>query len=190
MRFEKTLKASIYEPWKSHYIDYTKLKCMLREDDARGDVKNYSKPSWTEDDESAFVEQLVNVQLESVNAFQVETYKRLQGRTSRCETELEDFIRVGSRDEKIYNSTGANQQKTPEVLSQVLSELDSITTEINELEKFSRLNFTGFLKAAKKHDRRRGLRYKVLPLLQVRLAALPFNAENYSPLLYRSVCWC
>ena len=64
---------------------------------------------------------------------------------------------------------------------------DSITKQINELEKYSRINYTGFLKAAKKHDRRRGSQYRVRPLLQVRLAALPFNVENYSPLLHRLV---
>ena len=70
-------------------------------------------------------------------------------------------------------------------LKVVLDELNSISREINELEKYSRINFTGFLKAAKKHDRKCGTHYRVRPLLQVRLAALPFNSEDYSPLLYR-----
>ncbi|KAI5303013.1 Phosphate metabolism transcription protein, partial [Ascosphaera pollenicola] len=50
---------------------------------------------------------------------------------------------------------------------------------------YCRINFTGFLKAAKKHDRKRGTLYKVRPLLQVRLAELPFDSEDYSPFLYR-----
>ena len=41
------------------------------------------------------------------------------------------------------------------------------------------------LKAAKKHDRKRGHAYRVRPLMQVRLAELPFNKEDYSPLLFR-----
>ena len=36
----------------------------------------------------------------------------------------------------------------------------------------------GFLKAAKKHDRKRGHAYRVRPLMQVRLAELPFNKED------------
>ena len=70
-------------------------------------------------------------------------------------------------------------------LREVLRELDTITKEVSELERYSRINYTGFLKAAKKHDRKRGHSYRVRPLLQVRLAALPFNKEDYSPLLIR-----
>ena len=67
----------------------------------------------------------------------------------------------------------------------VLQVLDNITKETNELEKYARINYTGFLKAVKKHDRKRGGSYRIRPLLQVRLSALPFNKEDYSPLLYR-----
>ena len=193
MRFGKTLNKSIYEPWASNYIDYVKLKQLLREDDPLGDEGR----EWTEDDEGRFVEELVNVQLENVNAFQAETYKGLRERTSDCEALLEK--EVGSKAEGSETSGQTHDQdKKPDEkpdgksqedgkLQQVLNELDDITKEINELEKYSRINYTGFLKAAKKHDRKRGSKYRVRPLLQVRLAALPFNSEDYSPLLHRYV---
>lgn len=182
MRFGKTLKNSKYEPWKSNYIDYPKLKHILRGEDPSADEHR----GWTEDDEGSFVEELINVQLEKVNAFQVETLKGLRERTSKCEARLEESTRSEKHDGQVYESGGKGDAN----LEDVLQELDGITTEINELEKYSRINFTGFLKAAKKHDRRRGSRYKVRPLLQVRLAALPFNSEDYSPLLYRFVRQC
>lgn len=203
MRFGKTLKNSIYEPWASNYIDYAKLKQLLREDDPSGGEGR----DWTEDDEGRFVEELVNVQLEKVNAFQGETYKGLRERTSDCEARLEK--EAGSETEGKETSGQSNDQDEKQAekqdekqdvkqdekqdgerqeddkLDQVLKELDVITKEINELEKYSRINYTGFLKAVKKHDRKRGSKYRVRPLLQVRLAALPFNSEDYSPLLYR-----
>lgn len=188
MRFGKTLKNSVYEPWISHYIDYTSLKKMLREKEASNNALSSGTcnmaQEWTEEDESAFVEELLNVQLEKVNTFQVKTYKELQGRTSRCESALEKIV---EDEQGADGHAEPNEQTKAEKLSEVLKELDSIINEINELEKYSRLNFTGFLKAAKKHDRRRGTNYRVRPLLQVRLAALPFNTEDYSPLLYRLV---
>lgn len=70
-------------------------------------------------------------------------------------------------------------------MKETKSKLDSFTKEMNELEKFSRINYTGFLKAAKKHDRRRGNSYRVMPIMRVRLSELPFNKEDYSPLLFR-----
>ena len=197
MRFGKTLKTSIYEPWASNYIDYAKLKQLLREDVASEEEGQ----DWTEDDEGRFVEELVNVQLEKVNAFQAETYKGLRERTSDCEARLEKeagsatkgkeaAVQSHDQDERQDEKPDEKQdENSPEdgKLQQVLKELDGITEEINELEKYSRINYTGFLKAVKKHDRRRGSKYRVRPLLQVRLAALPFNSEDYSPLLYRCV---
>lgn len=194
MRFGRTLKKSIYEPWRDHYIDYKMLKRLLRE----SDVSDQESPirqadgtrKWTEEDEGAFVEELINVQLEKVNHFQVETYKQLRDRTSKCESRLEMLVseakRVKSNGEQEEiakdHDQGVDKQAT---LREVFHQLDNITKEMNELEKYSRINFTGFLKAAKKHDRKRGSNYRVRPLLQVRLAALPFNSEDYSPLLYR-----
>lgn len=181
MRFGKTLKKSFYAPWESNYIDYVKLKKLLRESDsARQDAQ-----TWTEDDESHFVEELVNVQLEKVNAFQVDTYKRLRDRTSECEGKLDRLAASAEAEESGKSTKDENSHEDENVLRSTLAQLDEITKEVNELEKYSRLNFTGFLKAAKKHDRRRGSNYRVRPLLQVRLAALPFNSEDYSPLLYR-----
>lgn len=189
MRFAKTLQNSIYEPWEPCYIDYNKLKRLLREDEAEPN-RSSSKTGthvkeWTEDDESAFVEELINVQLEQVNTFHSETINCLRERTSDCEAKLETYN--GSNDsQSAQRADDEDEKNTSEsVLHGVLDELNSITEEINRLEKYSRLNYTGFLKAAKKHDRRRGSQYKVRPLLQVRLAALPFNSEDYSPLLYR-----
>lgn len=191
MRFGSTLRNSIYDLWKSNYIDYSKLKKLLREEDSSG-KGSPSRPDseaqkWSEEDESAFVEELVNVQLEKVNAFQAKTYKQLRDRTSACEAELEKAATPAQGEGKGGQENGMNVVKPEkqDELRKVLEELDLITKETNELEKYSRINFTGFLKAAKKHDRKRGSKYRVRPLLQVRLAALPFNSEDYSPLLYR-----
>ena len=180
MKFGRSLQQSLYEPWREYYINYKKLKTLLREDGTSQDDKD--RP-WTDEDEQRFVDELVNVQLEKINGFQVETHKTLKERTGQCETKLERYVaskEAGERGEK-----GQDEKKKFEFFSGISKELDGIREEITRLERFSRINFTGALKAAKKHDRRRGTNYKVRPLLQVRLASLPFNSEDYSPLLYR-----
>ena len=184
MRFGKTLKGSVFEPWKSEYIDYGRLKQLLREDDPESD-RRY----WTEEDEGNFVEELVNVQLEKVNAFHLKKYQDLRDRTSECEGRLQKAEKLKKDTEQDQDQDASQDVEIRDHgdIDGLLKELDSISKEINELEKYSRINFTGFLKAAKKHDRKRGSRYKVRPLLQVRLATLPFNSEDYSPLLYRSI---
>ncbi|EMC96210.1 hypothetical protein BAUCODRAFT_33555 [Baudoinia panamericana UAMH 10762] len=211
MRFGRTLQVSAYGPWRDKYIDYAKLKKLLRDDDSAPSSPSTAEPAndkWTDEDESRFVDELVNVQLEKVHAFHKETLGKLRDRTAKCEARL-DTVAVagvqgqaqataGADDNRESGGANANgdgndngkksvpsEQEQKSILKEVLSELDNITEETKELEKYSRINYTGFLKAAKKHDRKRGASYRVRPLLQVRLAALPFNKEDYSPLLYR-----
>ncbi|MCJ1264809.1 Phosphate metabolism transcription protein [Lobaria immixta] len=182
MRFGRTLQSSIYAPWKPNYIDYAKLKKLLRENES----SDIDAQAWTEEEESRYVEELVNVQLEKVNAFQADTSKRLREQTSGCEGRMNRLVSSSDAEDTGQGPGKQSSQDEGDVLRSTLVKLDEITKEVNELEKYSRINFTGFLKAAKKHDRRRGSKYRVRPLLQVRLAALPFNSEDYSPLLYRA----
>lgn len=181
MRFGKTLRNTVYGPWAGKYIDYHKLKLLLREDDVTGDASDSEDSEWTEQDEEAFVQELINVQLDKVNAFQVETSRQLREHTSACEAKLRPL----APDTEQETPGIGDEDERKSIASDVIQELDKITKEVSELEKYSRINFTGFLKAAKKHDRKRGARYRVKPLLQVRLSQLPFNSEDYSPLVRR-----
>ena len=171
MRFGKKLAASVYPPWQDKYIDYTKLKKLLREDETS------PQREWTEQDEEDFVQELINVQLEKVHQFHVDTYKSLRDRTSECESKLEPIAAATE------NRNPESDQKA--VVNKVMKDLDGISQDIEQLRKFSRLNFTGFLKAAKKHDRKRGRHYRVQPILQVRLSQVSFHSEDYSSLLQR-----
>ncbi|OKL59036.1 hypothetical protein UA08_05876 [Talaromyces atroroseus] len=183
MRFGKTLKASIYPPWEGKYIDYAKLKSLLRERDLAGDDSDSETQPWTEIDEESFVQELINVQLDKVNAFQSETSQQLRERTNACEAKLMPLAKRPVDDGTEHDAS--EDKKWKQIAEEVVVELDNITKEVSELEKYSRINFSGFLKAAKKHDRKRGARYRIRPLLQVRLSELSFNSEDYSPLLHR-----
>ncbi|KAJ5710666.1 hypothetical protein N7488_004822 [Penicillium malachiteum] len=180
MRFGKTLKNTVYPPWKGKYIDYTKLKTLLREHDVTGDASDSDDSQWTEQDEEAFVQELLNVQMDKVNTFQSETSQQLRERTSACEAKLRPLAPSAEGESVVLDEIEKRKMAT-----EILEELDSITKEVSELEKYSRINFTGFLKAAKKHDRKRGTHYRVMSLVQVRLSQLPFNSEDYSPLVHR-----
>ena len=168
MRFGKTLRNSIYPPWKGEYIDYAKLKSMLRED-------GEDDEPWTEEDENKFCEEILNVQLEKVAAFQASTFKGLEERANKAGEKLRDL------------SPEEGQPKgdiTTGRFKEIEEELDAIINETKELKKYSGINYTGFLKIVKKHDRKRGSNYKIRPMLQMTLSKRPFNSEQvYSPLL-------
>ncbi|KAL7623975.1 Phosphate metabolism transcription protein [Parahypoxylon ruwenzoriense] len=170
MRFGKTLRESIYPPWKDQYIDYSKLKVMLRED-----RKEDEDVPWTEEDENRFCDEVFNVQLEKVAQFQEKTVSALK---ERAEAALEKLKEMAPSDDKPKSDI------TTARLKDLKSELDTITNEVKELKKYSSANYTGFLKIAKKHDRKRGDRYKVRPMTRVSLSERGFNSEQaYSPLL-------
>lgn len=202
MQFARKLKNTVYKPWTDKYIDYEKLKQLLRESGSDAGSSNAGdEDEWTEKDEEEFVQELVNVQLEKVADFQSTTLKRLQEETEECEKKLEP-LGVGVKEQPSKDgedesskkvvidtsgekSSDVSDEDRKKVLNEVLEKLNQITKETNELEKYSRINYTGFQKAAKKHDRKRGTLYRVRPLLQNRLAALPFYKEDYAPLVYR-----
>ncbi|KAI1210343.1 SPX-domain-containing protein [Annulohypoxylon truncatum] len=173
MRFGKTLRESIYPPWKDQYIDYSKLKTMLRED-----RREDEDVPWTEDDENRFCDEIFNVQLDKVARFQEKIVSSLKERAEVAFEKLKDM--APSTDDKEKPKSDITTAR----LKELKSELDSITNEVKELKKYSSANYTGFLKIAKKHDRKRGDRYKVRPMMRVSLSEHGFNSEQaYSPLL-------
>ncbi|KAL1796076.1 hypothetical protein ACET3X_006300 [Alternaria dauci] len=201
MKFGTTLRKSVYAPWKDKYIDYDKLKKLLKD--------NEDDDSWTADDESAFVDELANVQLEKVHNFITDISQKLRDRTTACEKKLEPLAigiqaegdQEGKGDKENKEGKGAglladassdaskkpelSQQEREKVLKDVLCELDNITKETKELESFSRVNFTAVIKATKKHDKLRGSSYRLRPFIDARIARHPLHTEDASPLLYR-----
>lgn len=168
MRFGQTLRKSVYAPWKDKYLEYGKLKSMLRED-ADDDR------AWTEEDEHKFCEEILNVQLDKIASFQASTFKGLEERANKAGEKLRE---LSPEDGKNKSEIATGRFK------EIEEELDAIINETKELKKYSNLNFTGFLKIAKKHDRKRGNNYKIKPMVQLSLQKQSFNSESkYSPLL-------
>ncbi|KAL2265679.1 hypothetical protein VTJ83DRAFT_6779 [Remersonia thermophila] len=174
MRFGKTLRQSVYPPWKDKYIDYAKLKSLLREDSPDDEDE-----PWTEDDENRFCDEIFNVQLEKVAQFQAEKVDELRRRVEAAFEKLKELPAADGAPRK-EPEHGA----TPEQLRELEAELDAITNEVKELQKYSNLNYTGFLKIVKKHDRKRGEHYKIRPIMMLSLSKRPFNSDQaYWPLL-------
>ncbi|PHH87994.1 hypothetical protein CDD83_8143 [Cordyceps sp. RAO-2017] len=174
MRFGKTLREAVYEPWKDKYIDYGKLKDLLLEHK----VDEEGAAAWTEDDENRFCDEIFNVQLEKVARFQQERVDSLKQRVDAAFDKLKELA-PAEGEEPAGRGEAANAR-----LRELEKELDDITNEVRELKKYSSINYTGFLKIVKKHDRKRGDRYRIRPMMQLSLAQRPFNSEQgYSPLL-------
>lgn len=162
MLFGVRLANEINPAWKDDYISYDKLKKLLKENV----VTLGKQETWTEDDETNFVAAL-DAELEKVYSFQTKTYEALSDKISVIEKSINQAENFNVEDAKSLEN-----------------QVEEILEAARDLDKFARLNFTGFTKIVKKHDRLHS-KYQVKPLLQVRLSALPFHSEDYSPLLYR-----
>ncbi|KAI3403777.2 VTC2 [Candida oxycetoniae] len=156
MLFSTKLETETYPEWKDYYIKYNHLKKLLKE----GVIL---KNNWTDKDEQNFVCAL-DENLEKVFTFQRNKFDELSEELNKLqvETEAVDSFNVDEFSKK----------------------LDNLLNEAQNLERFQRFNYTGFIKIVKKHDRIHP-GYSVKPLLNVRLKNLPFHSEDYSPLLYK-----
>lgn len=196
MRFGKTLARSVYPPWADHYVDYAKLKRLLREDSlGRRDAKQKAQEGeaagdgdmgdeeWTEEDEKRFCDEVFNVQLEKVACFQQDRVCDLRARIDAAMERLKLLAPVNGGEQA---ADGVDADAIAGPLRELEAELDAITDQVNQVKRYSGDNYTGFLKIVKKHDRKRGQRYRIRPLMQLSLAQRPFNSlQAYTPLLDR-----
>ncbi|KAI8332947.1 VTC domain-containing protein [Choanephora cucurbitarum] len=159
MKFGSQLNDAIYPEWTEYYIDYDGLKKRLRKAEK-------DKP-FTERDETEFVELLDN-NLEKVYAFHQEKIEDIKKRI-----ELED--------EKI-NAQIPSEDSVNE-MSAIQESINLIADDINRLARYSRINYTGFLKIVKKHDRHTD--YVLRPMFMVRLNQCPFWNEDNDALLIK-----
>ena len=157
MLFDNKLQSEIYAPWEGQYINYANLKKLLKE----GLIL---KNAWTETDEQNFVSAL-DSDLEKVYTFQRDKYHELN--------EILNDLQESTTDPSVeFDFLGFT------------SKLELVLSSAQELNHFQRLNYTGFAKIVKKHDRLHPA-YSVKPLLNVRLKSLPFHSEDYLPLLFK-----
>lgn len=157
MLFGSKLEQEIYPPWREYYIDYLRLKKLLKE----GVIL---QNNWSDQDEQNFVSAL-DSDLEKVYTFQTNQYDELN-------EYLNDLQELTEKPTQTFDV-----QSFSEKLEHALN----LTLELNH---FQRLNYTGFIKIVKKHDRLHS-KYSVKPMLNVRLKSLPFHSEDYSPLLFK-----
>lgn len=157
MLFGNKLEAEMYAPWKEYYLNYTHLKKLLKE----GVIL---QNNWNDKDEQNFVSAL-DSDLEKVYTFQSNKYDELNDKLNDLQLETE---------------TPSNKFD----VTKFSNDLETILQSAQELNHFQRLNYTGFIKIVKKHDRLHP-QFNVKPLLNVRLKNLPFHSEDYSPLIYK-----
>ncbi|RGP61148.1 vacuolar transporter chaperone 4 [Fusarium sporotrichioides] len=169
MKFGEQLRSSVIHEYQWYYIDYDGLKDELKK--STGPIKATAKgPEWTEDDETRFVGKLEE-ELEKVHTKQKVKAMEIARRIAVSEREVKEVV---SR----LNERGLGENGPTEEEFMLLEEdLSDIIADVHDLAKFVQLNYTGFYKIIKKHDKMTGWHLK--PVFDSRLKAKPFYKENY-----------
>ncbi|KAF3762581.1 SPX-domain-containing protein [Cryphonectria parasitica EP155] len=175
MKFGEQLRSSAIKEYQWYYIDYEGLKVDLKK--ASGPIaKASSKREWTEDDESRFVYRLES-ELEKV--YQKQQLKTIEI-TRRLQTSERDVNDIVARlNERQPDRDGPSEEEFL-VLEEDLSD---IIADVNDLAKFVQLNYTGFYKIMKKHDKMTG--WHIRPVFEARMKAKPFFKDNHEELLVK-----
>ncbi|KDQ14895.1 hypothetical protein BOTBODRAFT_32261 [Botryobasidium botryosum FD-172 SS1] len=200
MKFGRKIKSSLYAEWRGNYLDYDALKKELK-------FRTEAGRSWREQDEQEFKDMLV-AELEKIHAFQKTKANELANRIREAEgavkvlmadfddeeeeeahrnrhsdgfqADLERADDGGSDDDDDDESLDALEEKFRE-LEEVVA---TLVADVHDLALFTKLNFTGFVKIVKKHDKQTKLSLKTT-FIQDYLDKRPFYKFNYDALIVK-----
>ncbi|SCU82578.1 LAME_0C01860g1_1 [Lachancea meyersii CBS 8951] len=166
MKFGEQLNRSLIREYSYYYLSYDDLKTDLEENlESNGGT-------WSETLETQFLESL-ELELDKVYTF--------------CKVKHNEvFRRVKEAQEQVHSTVRALDSNVPpsELDFEILEEeLSDIIADVHDLAKFSRLNYTGFQKIIKKHDKK--TKFILRPVFQVRLDSKPFFKDNYDDLVVK-----
>ncbi|KAF7196208.1 Vacuolar transporter chaperone 4 [Pseudocercospora fuligena] len=178
MRFGQQLRSSLIKDWYYYYIAYDDLKKSLRTDfehtPAIAQAHKKRQP-WSEEDERRFVNQLEQ-ELDKVFTFQKVKSQEIIRRIKASEKEVQEVI---DRAEAAQNGDDRAKQNAPTEDEFLLLEedLSDIIADVHDIAKFTQLNYTGFQKIIKKHDKQ--THWHLKPVFAARLNARPFFKDDY-----------
>lgn len=186
MKFGEQLRSSAIKEYQWYYIDYEGLKVDLKKASGPiiqpkpgkdGVVSAKPKREWSEEDETRFIYRL-EAELEKVYQKQqlktIEITRRLQA----SERDVDDLVA------RLNTPRASGRDAPSEEEFMVLEEdLSDIIADVNDLAKFVQLNYTGFYKIMKKHDKMTG--WHIRPVFEARMKAKPFFKDNHDELLVK-----
>ncbi|KAF2478116.1 SPX-domain-containing protein [Lindgomyces ingoldianus] len=167
MRFGQQLKSSLVKGWIFHYINYDDLKDALRK-----------AAPWDEKAEQMFVQKLEG-ELDKVYTFQQVKSDEIIRRIAASEKEVKDVVAMADEN----GGRSADDSPTEEDFELLEEDLSDIIAEVHDLAKFTQLNYSGFQKIIKKHDKQ--TRWVLKPVFAARLKRKPFFQDNYDAFIVK-----
>ncbi|KIX93442.1 uncharacterized protein Z520_10861 [Fonsecaea multimorphosa CBS 102226] len=177
MKFGQQLRQSLIKDYYWHYIAYDDLKAALKKPFVNG--KSGEREAWTDDDEANFI-RLLEAELDKVFTFQKLKSQEIISRIKAAEAEVKQVVERQER----QNQNGSEPDEELENDFDLLeADLSDIIADVHDLAKFTQLNYTGFQKIIKKHDKQTQLILR--PSFATRLKAKPFFQDNYDAFIVK-----
>ncbi|GAA5995708.1 Vtc4p [Rhodotorula paludigena] len=201
MKFGAVIKDALYQDWQASYIDYGGLKRFMKDRQA--------KHQWDDADEADFIKALES-ELDKVAKFQEDKINELTDKITNYEREVKELINMSEDARKSKRRSGRNESATegeegdPEASMADTTDDDSMSdtsddefedrfvdleedlanviADVHDLGHFSHLNYTGFIKIVKKHDKRTGFTLKG-QFMRDFLEKRPFYKESFDEII-------
>lgn len=181
MKFGEQLRSSAIREYQWYYIAYDELKAQLRTNLVSPRTPENPHPRrrpWTEEDESKFIDRLEQ-ELDKVHTKQKVKAIEISRRIASAEREVQDVVSRLDQRGPVGRDGRASSEDAPteEEFMMLEEDLSDIIADVHDLAKFVQLNYTGFQKIIKKHDKR--TKWMLKPVFATRLKAKPFFKDNY-----------
>ncbi|KAK0387621.1 hypothetical protein NLU13_3867 [Sarocladium strictum] len=170
MKFGEQLRSSVIREYQWYYIDYDGLKSELKKATGPANADAHSHNEWSEEDETRFIAKLEE-ELEKVHTKQQVKAMEISRRIAVSEQEVREV--VDRLNQRALGDSGPSEEE----FMLLEEDLSDIIADVHDLAKFVQLNYTGFYKIIKKHDKLTG--WYLRPAFDSRLKAKPFYKENY-----------
>lgn len=171
MKFGETLKSSLIKDYAYYYIRYDELKYALKQGLEQNNFR------WNETLEEHFVDTLEQ-ELDKVYNFFRLKHKEILRRVKEVETLVEKTVQASK------NATDLEDlQYFEQDFQDLEDELSDIIADVHDLNTFTRLNYIGFQKILKKHDKL--TKFILKPIFQARLNAKSFFKDNLDGLIVK-----
>ncbi|GMM31589.1 Vtc4 protein [Martiniozyma asiatica (nom. inval.)] len=171
MKFGETLKSSLIKDYSYYYIKYDELKYELK----RGLDSNDNH--WSNSLEENFVDNLEGELDKIFNFFRLK-HKEILKRVKESELMVTKTVQLANsaKDEEEMQFFEQDFQDLEEELSDIIA-------DVHDLNTFTRLNYIGFQKILKKHDKL--TKFILKPIFQARLNSKAFYKDNLDGLIVK-----
>ncbi|CAJ2501222.1 Uu.00g040750.m01.CDS01 [Anthostomella pinea] len=185
MKFGEQLRSSVIREYQWYYINYDGLKDELKTatgpvvdaDNNEAGPSDTSKKSkarhknrWSEEDEQRFISRLY-AELDKVYTKTKVKQSEIQRRIAVSDREVKEVVA------KVTERGLAEQGPSEEDFMLLEEDLSDIIADVHDLAKYVQLNYTGFYKIIKKHDKMTN--WSLRPSFDAALKKKPFYNEDF-----------